>query len=57
MNKQKDTQVSNRDGSWRKINANWVIWAMATDVARPETSREPKGNITDDPTRCINEDV
>ena len=28
-----------------------------SDVPRPETHHEPKGNITDDPSRCINEDV
>ena len=44
-----DAQVSCRDGSSCKINANWVIWARESDVARPEIPREPKGNITDDP--------
>ena len=33
----KDSQVSCRDGSWRKINANWVIWARVSNVAKPET--------------------
>ena len=44
-------------GGWSKINANWVIWVRGSDVARPETPHEPKGNITDDPSRCINEGV
>ena len=52
-----DAQVSCRDGSWSKINANWIIWMRGSDVARPETPHESKGNITDDPSRCINEDV
>ena len=43
--------------SWGKIIADWVIRARVSDVARPETPREPKGNITDDLSRCINEDV
>ena len=52
-----DGQVSCRGGSWSKINANCVIWVRGSDIARPETPHEPKGNITDDPSRCINEDV
>ena len=52
-----DVQVSCRDGSWSKINANWVIWVRGSEVAILETPHEPKGNITDDPSRCINEDV
>ena len=32
-----DAQVSCRDGSWSKINANWVIWVRESDAARPET--------------------
>ena len=45
------------DGSWRKINASWVIWARESDVARHVIPRELKGNITDDPSRRINKDV
>ena len=52
-----DTQFSCGEGSCRKIIANWVIWARWSDVARPETPFEPKGNITDDTSQCINEDV
>ena len=52
-----DAQFSYQDGIWSKINANWVIWVWGSDVARPKTPREPKGRITDDPSRCINEDV
>ena len=37
-----DAQVSCRDGSWSKINANWVIWVRGSDVARPETPLNPK---------------
>ena len=51
------TQFSCWDRSWCKINANWVIWARRPDVARPKTPSEPEGNITDDPSWCINEDV
>ena len=32
----KDTQFSCRDGSWRKINTNWIIWARGSGVARPD---------------------
>ena len=40
------------------IDADWVIWVRGSDVARPEPPpHEPKGNITDDPSRCINKDV
>ena len=52
-----DVQVSCWDESWSNINANWVIWVRGSDVARPETPHDPKGNITDDPSRCINEDL
>ena len=31
-----NAQVSCRDGSWSKINANCVIWVRGSDVARPE---------------------
>ena len=38
-----DAQVSCRDGSWCKINANWIIWVRGSDVARPEpTPMNPK---------------
>ena len=44
-------------GSWRKIYANRVIWVMGSDVARHKTPCEPKGNIIDDLSQCINEDI
>ena len=49
--------VSSRKMKTNLVNANMVIWARVSDIARPETAREPKGNITDDPSRCIHEDA
>ena len=45
----KDTQFCFRD----RINADWVIQARGSNVARPESPCEPKGNIADDPSRYI----
>ena len=36
-----DAQVSCQDGSWSKINANWVIWVRGSDVARPNPQPPP----------------
>ena len=37
-----DAQFSSRDGSWSKINANWVIWARGLMLQDPKPPVNPK---------------
>ena len=37
-----DTQFSCQDGSWSKINGNWVIWARGLMLQDPKPPVNPK---------------